>query len=60
MLEQHAPPAPIPGWYRDPDDPTGHRYWNGEVWLAADEVAAREPATRQDLDQPDDAEPRFG
>jgi len=40
VLEQHAQPALPAGWYRDADDPTGHRYWNGEVWLAADEVAS--------------------
>lgn len=20
------------GWYRDPDQPNRHRYWNGEQW----------------------------
>ncbi len=21
-----------PGWYRDPDSPKWHRYWDGESW----------------------------
>jgi hypothetical protein len=25
-----------PGWYRDPDDARGHRFWNGNAWAAAE------------------------
>ena len=34
-----------PGWYRDPDNPKWHRYWNGSAWKDA---AA--PAERDTLD----------
>lgn len=23
------------GWYRDADEPSGHRYWDGESWQTA-------------------------
>jgi hypothetical protein len=23
------------GWYRDPAQPSGHRYWDGKAWLPA-------------------------
>ena len=45
MLEQHAQSFLTAGWYRDPDDPKGHRYWNGEVWLSTGELAFAGEAT---------------
>lgn len=29
MHDMHDNP---PGWYRDPDRPKWHRYWDGESW----------------------------
>lgn len=31
---QAAPPGPMPaaGWYPDPADPRGHRWWDGQRW----------------------------
>jgi len=29
MEDMHDNP---PGWYRDPDRPKLHRYWDGESW----------------------------
>lgn len=39
-----------PGWYRDPDDPKTHRYWNGTGWdqepLSEDDATGeRRPST---------------
>ena len=31
------------GWYRDPEDPRRHRYWDGERWLSEDEARDRQP-----------------
>jgi Domain of unknown function (DUF4190)/Protein of unknown function (DUF2510) len=34
-MEEKAPssaPAPGPGWYPDPNDPTTQRYWDGIKW----------------------------
>jgi hypothetical protein len=28
------------GWFRDPDDDSGHRYWNGEEWTSTPEPDA--------------------
>jgi hypothetical protein len=42
------------GWYRDPDRPKWHRYWNGESWddpLAA-ALEAERPQDRDDREQP--------
>ena len=51
MLEDDAQLLRTAGWYKDADDPTGHRYWNGVVWLPANEVASwGEPTTRPDID----------
>ncbi len=30
-----APTAPSPGWYPDPSDGVGYRWWDGNVWTAA-------------------------
>lgn len=38
MADEHSPPPPVPqavppeGWYRDPDDRPGQRYWDGSAW----------------------------
>lgn len=26
--------AAMPGWYRDPCESGGHRYWDGDTWDA--------------------------
>jgi hypothetical protein len=31
------------GWYRNPDDPRQHAYWNGEAWVDPSEL---EPPSR--------------
>lgn len=30
--EQQAPDPAPPGWYQDPQDPGGQRYWDGTTW----------------------------
>lgn len=34
--DQPPPPAPPLGWYPDPDNPAALRFWNGDLWDAAD------------------------
>jgi hypothetical protein len=43
-----------PGWYRDPDRPKWHRYWNGDSWDDPLEAAleAERPQDRDDREQP--------
>ena len=51
MLEDDAQLLRTAGWYRDADEPTGHRYWTGDMWLAADNVASwGEPTTLPNID----------
>jgi hypothetical protein len=33
-----------PGWYRDPDEPRWHRYWDGNVWVPRNPVPGHTPA----------------
>ena len=45
-----ATPAPShAGWYRDPDDPKRHRYWDGRRWTrrspSGDSASGRSTAT---------------
>ncbi len=30
-------PERPPGWYRDPEHPSGHRFWDGAKWTDNDE-----------------------
>ena len=32
-----------PGWYRDPQRPSEHRYWNGESWVTQVGAPSRLP-----------------
>jgi hypothetical protein len=35
VVPSMAPPAgPPPGWYADPSDPSGQRWWDGQRWTA--------------------------
>jgi hypothetical protein len=43
-----------PGWYRDPDEPRWHRYWDGNVW------APRNPAAGHKSAEPGPAAPAEG
>lgn len=29
---EDPPSSPVPGWYHDPERPTGLRYWDGRAW----------------------------
>lgn len=49
---------PAPGWYADPEDPTGGlRYWNGADWT--DERAAPSPSQAEVKPPRDPEERRF-
>ena len=43
LREMSGNPA---GWYRDPNGPAGHRYWDGEAWRDAAGVASRREASQ--------------
>ena len=48
-----------PGWYRDPDQPRRHRYWDGARWGPHVPALAQEPAEpRPMLDAEDLPRPR--
>jgi len=40
-LEQHPPGPPAPGWYPDPEDASGERWWTGAEWSAHAHAAAK-------------------
>lgn len=47
MTEMRDNPA---GWYRDPDHPKWHRYWDGTAWQEPLEELLRAQAVRPDPD----------
>jgi hypothetical protein len=57
-VEEGTPVFREPGWYRDPEEPRWHRYWDGNAWLpyrpTLDRAATREgdPTPAEDLPRP--------
>ncbi len=46
MSENGTPPQVIPpGWYADPADPTGKRWWDGRAWTADVQAAEVRPVS---------------
>lgn len=42
----------VPGWYRDPDQPRFHRYWDGERWHAQQGKPRRGPTASSGTSDP--------
>ena len=52
-----ATPQPTAGWYTDPEQPAGERYWDGRTWTEHRRTAAAPmydaaPANRQTVKNP--------
>ena len=46
-----APVFREPGWYRDPEQPRWHRYWDGNAWLPYRPNLDREPVQEEETTQ---------
>lgn len=51
-------PAPSAGWYPDPEDPAGERWWNGSGWSDHKRPATPAPAAGFSFGVPAGDEPR--